>query len=248
MRFSLVVLHGIHHGAGVVEVRTGLAVLVPFQHIVGKRLVLVPFHKIGFGDDASEPGLTLLGSLLHQRRAVVHDVVVVFLVETAFEDIVLSQSTEALIRLDKAEPLLCHVELPSVVSNISQMVAGGRSQAALGSGLNLEQIINRIVVTPVGIGAVSTAEIQVQKIRGIQPGFAHLREHRGSCGIVFFCKKAGGIFIPYPVPQDGLGELVVVFGVEAGIVGIVSLDGAQHGISPGHRIPQRLENSPCLLV
>ena len=186
--------------------------------------------------------------MLHHCGTVIDYVVVVLEHKAAFEYVVLSERVEALVRDDQAEPFLGNSELTAVVGDIAELVTGRSGKAAFGSGFHFEKITYGLVIAAGNESAIAATEVVVQLVGGRKPGLGNLLQH--GCGplIILFHEEAGGIFITDTVAQHRFGILLVVFQEKPCMVIVVGLDGAEHCIGTGHRVPERLEYASGLAI
>ena len=198
---ALPVLHGVQDGAGVEIVGTVAdRLLLQVLLIVGTGLLLVAENEVRLGHDAGEMGLAVLRDLVENLLAELHHVVVVFLVEAAFEDVIVRELRETRVRRGFGEPIGGLAEITLRVAHVAQRILGrgrivgrgkrlhplqdrpGKRQVAAAEGtvallvgifgnLVLHQLVLRDAVEPVEGLLIGAAVEQV-----LRPAEVHLRD------------------------------------------------------------------------
>ena len=166
---ALPVLDGIQDGAGVEPVgpvagRVVRQVLL----VVGTGLLLVAEHEVGLGHDAGEVRLAVRRDLVVDILAELDHVVVIFLVETAFEDIVVRKLGEARVHGGFGKPVGRLAEVAQRVAHVAQRVLGR------GRVVGRRQALHLLQERP-GEGEVAAAEGAVALLVGV---FGHLAGHQ----------------------------------------------------------------------
>ena len=166
---ALPVLHRVQDGAGVEPVgpvagRVVRQVLL----VVGTGLLLVAEHEVGLGHDAGEVRLAVRRDLVVDILAELDHVVVILLVETAFEDVVVRKLGEARVHGGFGKPVGRLAEVAQRVAHVAQRVLG-RSRV-----VGRRQALHLLQERP-GEGEVAAAEGAVALLVGV---FGHLAGHQ----------------------------------------------------------------------
>ena len=246
---ALPVLHRIQDGAGVEPVGPVAGGIVrQVLLVVGTGLLLVAEHEVGLGHDAGEVRLAVRRDLVVDVLAELDHVVVVLLVEAAFEDVIVRQLREARVHRGFGEPVGGFPEIAQRVADVAQRILGR------GRVVGRRQVLHLLQEHP-GEGEVAAAEGAVTPLVGV---FGHLAGHQFILGDA--AETVRGLLIEAaveqvlrpaeihlrdqggfgPAVQEGFGALLVAGGLE--------FDGAEGRIAFGFAAGDALQQLGGLRV